>query len=689
MSQALFRLVLGGKASERTAETVSIGTHSTCTFVVNDPLAAQKHARIERRDDGFYLSDLDTSTGTWVNGVEVREPRRIGDGDNVVLGLARLVLRVPSDAATPTLVIEVQPTKFHFKPKDWDKFESDPDEWVRSEVRFGKLPLARTLVIATFIVGLAAVILFLTTRRVDRLVAPGPLNESHAKLFASLTPGGAAFTASAQAIAAAGNGCAACHAVSGEIAVERCAACHAEMLEHAHPFRTKSGDSNEKPTHLSAEACLHCHSEHQGLTKQEVTEHAKTRLKEGETSALCARCHTEPWDTITAKREPSVDRSSREFGYDDFSHEAHLAKGVEIDCRTCHVHGENAGKTEFAAVGFDVCRSCHANGASSSAVADRTNEKFRAKLAKEHLVFDLAWHGTKAPSGGTPGCAECHASARGPEMRTVEVSMPATRNFAVARRGHEKQFSKQKCEECHADAEKLRAESKPIEQPFVHGLHLATISPSKNDAQKASAACVGCHAQVAISTSVAEASKAATDTAGCGSCHQDSNGKALAIDVKDGSKSSVRMPEFSHAQHGKVEGGCFACHAIPKAGASDERPAMPGPESCATCHKQHANIAGGACTKCHDSRDETRAQETASLFAGRALVRDDWPSVKTFQHFTGKHGEKSNAPDGCTSCHDRENLLHAKTVREVQMSPQAFNVCRDCHAKSRDWYHWH
>jgi phosphoserine phosphatase RsbU/P len=61
--------------------SVLIGRHASCDLVLDDPAVSRRHARIERRADGYYLYDLQSLNGTTVNGRRIREPRALGNGD--------------------------------------------------------------------------------------------------------------------------------------------------------------------------------------------------------------------------------------------------------------------------------------------------------------------------------------------------------------------------------------------------------------------------------------------------------------------------------------------------------------------------------------------------------------------------------------------------------------------------------
>jgi Protein of unknown function (DUF3662)/FHA domain len=72
------RIVLG-------AEPIEIGRLPECTVVLSDPNVSRRHAEIRRRGSDVVVADLQSTNGTRVNGVAVRE-RVLEDGDEITVG---------------------------------------------------------------------------------------------------------------------------------------------------------------------------------------------------------------------------------------------------------------------------------------------------------------------------------------------------------------------------------------------------------------------------------------------------------------------------------------------------------------------------------------------------------------------------------------------------------------------------
>ena len=54
--------------------------------LADDEFASVHHARIEPRRDGVWLEDLDSTNGTFVNGVKVTRPKKLTPGDVIRVG---------------------------------------------------------------------------------------------------------------------------------------------------------------------------------------------------------------------------------------------------------------------------------------------------------------------------------------------------------------------------------------------------------------------------------------------------------------------------------------------------------------------------------------------------------------------------------------------------------------------------
>jgi predicted component of type VI protein secretion system len=51
-----------------------------------DEFASTRHARVEPRRDGVWLEDIGSTNGTFLNGVQLKRPRRLTPGDVIRVG---------------------------------------------------------------------------------------------------------------------------------------------------------------------------------------------------------------------------------------------------------------------------------------------------------------------------------------------------------------------------------------------------------------------------------------------------------------------------------------------------------------------------------------------------------------------------------------------------------------------------
>jgi pSer/pThr/pTyr-binding forkhead associated (FHA) protein len=76
-----------------------IGRSDDCDLVVRDPSVSREHAALHRRRDGWYVADLESTNGTFVNGWRVSAPVPVSVGDVLTVGatsfqIVTTVLRV-------------------------------------------------------------------------------------------------------------------------------------------------------------------------------------------------------------------------------------------------------------------------------------------------------------------------------------------------------------------------------------------------------------------------------------------------------------------------------------------------------------------------------------------------------------------------------------------------------------------
>jgi pSer/pThr/pTyr-binding forkhead associated (FHA) protein len=65
---------------------MTLGRAPGCAVVITDSFASQLHARIFNRDDKWFVEDLGSRNGTWLNRNQVHGPLRIEPGDRIRVG---------------------------------------------------------------------------------------------------------------------------------------------------------------------------------------------------------------------------------------------------------------------------------------------------------------------------------------------------------------------------------------------------------------------------------------------------------------------------------------------------------------------------------------------------------------------------------------------------------------------------
>ena len=97
-------LTLGTPPTTFTVAKVSatLGRGQENTIRLDDLSVSRRHARIAYRQGGYWISDLGSMGGTWVNGTRLNAPRRIASGEVIDIGLCRLTVSLTGSAKTET-----------------------------------------------------------------------------------------------------------------------------------------------------------------------------------------------------------------------------------------------------------------------------------------------------------------------------------------------------------------------------------------------------------------------------------------------------------------------------------------------------------------------------------------------------------------------------------------------------------
>ncbi|HEY8823450.1 MAG TPA: FHA domain-containing protein [Candidatus Limnocylindria bacterium] len=75
-----------------TKSGATIGRGPESTIQLADLSVSRKHARIAYKQGAYWLSDVGSMGGTWVDGAKLAAPRRVAAGQTIDIGVCRLVV---------------------------------------------------------------------------------------------------------------------------------------------------------------------------------------------------------------------------------------------------------------------------------------------------------------------------------------------------------------------------------------------------------------------------------------------------------------------------------------------------------------------------------------------------------------------------------------------------------------------
>ena len=77
---------------EVTKSGATIGRGPESTIQLADLSVSRKHAKITYKQGAYWLSDLGSMGGTWIDGTKLAAPRRVATGQTIDIGLCRLTV---------------------------------------------------------------------------------------------------------------------------------------------------------------------------------------------------------------------------------------------------------------------------------------------------------------------------------------------------------------------------------------------------------------------------------------------------------------------------------------------------------------------------------------------------------------------------------------------------------------------
>ena len=94
------QVISGGEAQLQVGDVFDLETYATLGrapdnhIVLPDTYVSSYHARLDRRDGEWWLTDLDSRNGTLLNGVPITKPVPLADGDVIGIGRVELGLAI-------------------------------------------------------------------------------------------------------------------------------------------------------------------------------------------------------------------------------------------------------------------------------------------------------------------------------------------------------------------------------------------------------------------------------------------------------------------------------------------------------------------------------------------------------------------------------------------------------------------
>ncbi len=113
MAKLIVRSPTGEQSEHGLRAINTLGRHPDQTIQVLDRVVSKEHALVTFADDAYWLQDMSSRNGTFVNGVQIRGRTRLRDGDTITLGSTRIIYvddKVDKAAHGPMENVTIQTT---------------------------------------------------------------------------------------------------------------------------------------------------------------------------------------------------------------------------------------------------------------------------------------------------------------------------------------------------------------------------------------------------------------------------------------------------------------------------------------------------------------------------------------------------------------------------------------------------
>src|SRR5215813_6357618 len=86
-----------------------LGRGSECDLVLPERQVSRQHIKIKFIDGTYFLEDLESKNGTWVNGHKLTGETRLKDGDEINIAMAVKFIFAESEATAPMSSDQIPP----------------------------------------------------------------------------------------------------------------------------------------------------------------------------------------------------------------------------------------------------------------------------------------------------------------------------------------------------------------------------------------------------------------------------------------------------------------------------------------------------------------------------------------------------------------------------------------------------
>lgn len=87
-------------------DSLTIGRKDTASdLAIPFDEISRQHVHIYRNGDAYWVEDLDSKNGTWLNGNQLTKPQRLWDGDEINIALCIRLIFLSEDAVRPMVTV--------------------------------------------------------------------------------------------------------------------------------------------------------------------------------------------------------------------------------------------------------------------------------------------------------------------------------------------------------------------------------------------------------------------------------------------------------------------------------------------------------------------------------------------------------------------------------------------------------